>query len=65
MAAARLAPANPTREQQVEALEKAGRVDLGGMSVSFSPTKHQSSSVVWLTEVSGGKARPAGEPGAN
>jgi ABC-type branched-subunit amino acid transport system substrate-binding protein len=65
VAAARLAPANPTREQLVDALEKAGRIDLGGVSVSFSPSKHQGSSVVWLTEVSGGKARPAGELAAN
>jgi hypothetical protein len=65
VAAARLAPANPTREQLVDALEKAGRIDLGGVSVSFSPSKHQGSSVVWLTEVSGGKARPAGELAAH
>ena len=65
VAAARLAPPNPTREQLVDALEGAGRVDLGGVSISFSPQKHQGSSVVWLTEVSGGKARAAAEMGAN
>jgi branched-chain amino acid transport system substrate-binding protein len=47
----------PTRIGLATALEGLS-VDLGGMNVAFSPTSHQGSKAVYLTQVKGGKAVP-------
>jgi ABC-type branched-subunit amino acid transport system substrate-binding protein len=47
----------PTRAGLTAALEGLN-VDLGGMKVAFSPTSHQGSKAVYLTQVKGGKAVP-------
>ncbi len=46
VAAVRLAGKNPTPEGIVNALERAGRVDLGGFEVRYSPTSREGSSFV-------------------
>lgn len=51
------AGAQPTRESLVTALETL-KLDLGGFSVDFSPTSHQGSKSVFLTQVLSGKAVP-------
>jgi len=49
--------AGPTldRGRLVAALHSMQNVDLGGLSVSFSPEKHQASDKVFLTHIEGGK----------
>jgi len=47
----------PTRLELVVALE-ALNIDLGGFKVAFSPSSHQGSAAVFLTEVRDGKAVP-------
>jgi ABC-type branched-subunit amino acid transport system substrate-binding protein len=46
VAALRLAGKNPTPESVVNALERAGRIDLGGFDVRYSSTAHEGSSYV-------------------
>jgi len=46
VAALRLAGRNPTPEGIVTSLERAGRVDLGGFVVRYSPTSHDGSTFV-------------------
>jgi len=45
-AALRLAGRNATPEALVAALERSGRIDLGGLAVSYSPTRHEGSQFV-------------------
>lgn len=47
-----------TRAQFVSAMESLS-TDIGGVQVTFSPTRHQGASQVFLTQVKGGKAVPA------
>jgi branched-chain amino acid transport system substrate-binding protein len=42
---------NPTREGLVQALGAAGKIDLGGFAVQYSPTEHQGSHYVDLTMI--------------
>jgi ABC-type branched-subunit amino acid transport system substrate-binding protein len=53
------AGAAPTREGLADALEGLAASDLGGMTVKFGKDDHQASDLVFLTQVSGGKAKPA------
>lgn len=46
-----------TRASLVAALESLD-VDIGGVTVAFSPARHQGLGQVWLTQVKGGKAMP-------
>jgi ABC-type branched-subunit amino acid transport system substrate-binding protein len=46
VAALRHAGKNPTPESLVNALERAGRIDLGGFEVRYSPTSHDGSTFV-------------------
>jgi branched-chain amino acid transport system substrate-binding protein len=46
VAAIRLAGKNPTPESIVSGLERAGRIDLGGFELRYSPTSHEGSSFV-------------------
>jgi ABC-type branched-subunit amino acid transport system substrate-binding protein len=48
----RRAGPNPTREKFIAALESMRDVDLGGLSVRFSPTQHAGSTFVELTIIS-------------
>ncbi len=57
VAALRNAGPQPTRTKLVTALE-ALNVDLGGFKVAFSPTNHQGSNEVFLTQVRNGRAVP-------
>ena len=43
---------NPTRESLVDALAGMGKTDLGGFTVSYSPTNHNGSTFVDLTIIS-------------
>lgn len=43
---------NPTRESLVDGLASMGKIDLGGFTVSYSPTNHNGSSFVDLTIIS-------------
>ena len=43
---------NPTRESLVDALAGIGKTDLGGFTVSYSPTDHNGSTFVDLTIIS-------------
>ena len=45
------------REKLVDAIESLTEFDLGGMTLSYSGTKHQGSTAVFMTRVSGGVAR--------
>lgn len=47
-----------TREKLVDAFEAMSKLDLGGLTVSFSAANHQGSASVFLTEVKAGKAAP-------
>jgi ABC-type branched-subunit amino acid transport system substrate-binding protein len=46
VAALRLGGRNPTPESIVNGLERAGRIDLGGFELHYSPTSHDGSSFV-------------------
>ena len=46
----------PTRDGLIAAMESLKRLDLGGFTLSFSPTDHQGSSQVYMTQVRGGQA---------
>lgn len=46
VAALRLAGRNPTPEGLIAALERAGRIDLGGVIVNYSPDRHEGSQLV-------------------
>jgi ABC-type branched-subunit amino acid transport system substrate-binding protein len=48
---------NPTRAALLAALE-SHNADIGGLKIAFSPTNHQGSGAVFLTQVKGGKAVP-------
>jgi len=52
------AGANPTRESLVNTLESLSNLDIGGLSLSFSKENHQGLNKVYMTQVSGGKAKP-------
>ena len=45
---------NPTRESLVDGLASMGRFDLGGFSVTYTPTDHNGSNFVDLTIISRG-----------
>ena len=47
----RRAGPNPTRQKFMAALEGMSNVDLGGLSVGFSPTQHAGSTFVELTMI--------------
>lgn len=47
-----------SRENLINALQGMSKLDLGGMSFSFSPSNHQGSNAVYLTTVKDGKAQP-------
>jgi ABC-type branched-subunit amino acid transport system substrate-binding protein len=49
----RRAGPNPTRQKFMAALESMSNVDLGGLSVGFSPTQHAGSTFVELTMIGG------------
>jgi ABC-type branched-subunit amino acid transport system substrate-binding protein len=49
----RRAGPNPTRQKFMAALESMSSVDLGGLSVGFSPTQHAGSTFVELTMIGG------------
>lgn len=45
-----------TRESIIDAIERAGALDIGiGVPLKYSPTEHQGSHHVWLTVMRGGK----------
>ena len=48
----RRAGKNPTRESLVDALAGLGKIDLGGFSVTYTPTNHNGSTFVDLTIIS-------------
>ncbi len=48
---------NPTRAGLIAALEGL-KTDLGGLKIAFSPTQHQGSKAIFLTQVRNGKAVP-------
>ena len=48
----RRAGKNPTRESLVDALAGLGKIDLGGFSVTYTPTNHNGSNFVDLTIIS-------------
>ena len=48
----RRAGKNPTRESLVDALAGLGKIDLGGFSVTYTPTNHNGSNYVDLTIIS-------------
>ena len=48
----RRAGKNITRESLVDGLEKMGKADLGGFTVTYSPTNHNGSQFVDLTIIS-------------
>ncbi len=48
--------AAPTREGLIDAFEKIGGEDLGGMTLGFSAEDHQGSDAVYLTSIGGGAA---------
>ncbi|HJV70140.1 ABC transporter substrate-binding protein [Ideonella sp.] len=52
--AIRKAGPNPTRESILHAMDAVDRLDLGGYSLQFSPTRHQGSNWVELTMLSRG-----------
>lgn len=41
----------PTRAKMLEAIQKAGTLDLGGVKLSYSPTSNRGSETVWLTVI--------------
>lgn len=41
----------PTRAKMLEAVQKAGTMDLGGVKLSYSPTSNRGSETVWLTVI--------------
>ena len=45
---------NPTRESLVDGLASMGKVDLGGFTVTYTPTNHNGSSFIDLTIISRG-----------
>ena len=47
-----------TREKLIEAFHAMPHLDLGGLTLSFSPANHQGSNAVFLTVVKGGSAQP-------
>lgn len=50
----RKAGKNPTREALVDALDKAGTIDLAGFKVRFAPDNHNGSNLVELTVIGAG-----------
>lgn len=44
-----------TREKLIDTIDSMKNVDLGGLTISFSPTNHQGSSSVFLTVLKSGK----------
>lgn len=41
----------PTRAKMIEAIQKAGMIDLGGVKLSYSPTSNRGSETVFLTVI--------------
>ena len=54
LAAIRKAGPKPTREGILQAMGSLGRIDLGGFSLTYSPTSHHGSNWVELTMLSRG-----------
>jgi ABC-type branched-subunit amino acid transport system substrate-binding protein len=58
IAALELAGRDPTTETLVDAFDGMSKLDLGGMSMSFSKSNHQGADVVFLTTVKDGYVQP-------
>ena len=50
----------PTRQALIEAVQKAGTLDLGGFKLTYSPTSNRGSDQVFLTVIQAGRQLQGG-----
>jgi ABC-type branched-subunit amino acid transport system substrate-binding protein len=58
IAGLKAAGADPTRDKLRKGLESLSSLDLGGLTVSYSPTNHKGLSRLYMTKLEGGKLVP-------